>query len=324
VLSFASLFAGIGGFDLGLERAGLRCVLQVERDANAIAVLAAHWPHVTRRGDIRDTVGEDLVRARADVVVGGFPCQETSRATFNRRGLAGVRSGLFWELHRVLGEAHRLDAERPRWVVIENPPGLLTSAGGRDLAAVAGGLEDLGYGWAYRVVDSRFLAAAGRRSPQRRPRVVLVGHRGGDPRPPGQVLGLLDPGGQAPSASGECGATSGPAVGLGPVGPEGAVIFRKSARAKTALERGGFETWVPAVEANTLTGNDGGGPTRQTHLVVQRGRVRTLTLLEWERLCGLPDHWTAMVTDSARFKTLGNIAHPALTEWLGRRLVAVA
>lgn len=75
---------------------------------------------------------------------------------------------------------------------------------------------------------------------------------------------------------------------------------------------------------NTLTGFDGGGPARQTHLVEQAGRLRTLTLTEWERLSGVPDGWTDMVaSDAARFTMLGNIAHPALTEWLGRRILAV-
>lgn len=74
---------------------------------------------------------------------------------------------------------------------------------------------------------------------------------------------------------------------------------------------------------NTLTGFDGGGPLRQTHLVQQGGKLRALTLTEWERLSGVPDGWTDMIPDSARYTALGNIAHPAMTEWLGRRIVAV-
>lgn len=75
--------------------------------------------------------------------------------------------------------------------------------------------------------------------------------------------------------------------------------------------------------ANTLTGFDGGGPTRQTHLIRQNGRLRTLTLTEWERLSGYPDGWTEGASDSDRFKMLGNTMHVGTAEWLGHRLMAV-
>lgn len=76
--------------------------------------------------------------------------------------------------------------------------------------------------------------------------------------------------------------------------------------------------------ANTLTGFDGGASTRQTHLIAQNGRLRTLTLTEWERLNGFPDGWTAAVTsDSARYTMLGNAMHVGMAEWLGRRLMHV-
>jgi DNA (cytosine-5)-methyltransferase 1 len=321
-LTFASMFAGVGGFDLGFEQAGMSPTVQVEIDRNASKVLAAHWPDTPRGEDISDVTGADI--GRPDVVVGGFPCQDTSIAAPHRDGLAGARSGMFWEFHRVLGEHLRLVAETaPRWTVIENPSGLLSSHGGRDMAAVVRGLEDLGYGWAYRVVDSRHLGCAGRRSPQRRPRVLVVGHLGGDPRPAGQVLGVGGPGSEAAPAGGVRGGSRGPKALVGPVGDSEALIFRKSARARKSIDKGGYETWVPAEVANTLTGFDGGGPLRQTHLVVQAGRVRSLTLTEWERLSGLPDGFTAMIPESARYTAIGNIAHPALTEWLGRQIVAV-
>lgn len=74
---------------------------------------------------------------------------------------------------------------------------------------------------------------------------------------------------------------------------------------------------------NTLTGFDGGLATRQTHLIAQHGRVRTLTLTEWERLQGFPDDWTTGIPDSARYTALGNAMHVGMAEWLGRRLTAV-
>jgi len=123
--------------------------------------------------DVRSTTGDDL--RDAEVVCGGFPCQDVSVAG-HRAGLVGDKSGLWFEFHRLIGEA------RPPWVVIENVPGLLSSNGGRDMGTVLGGLGDLGYGWAYRVLDAQWFGV-----PQRRRRVFIVGCLR-DRRRPAQVL----------------------------------------------------------------------------------------------------------------------------------------
>lgn len=101
------------------------------------------------------------------------------------------------------------------------------------------------------------------------------------------------------------------------------MIWRKSARARKAIRLGGYETWVNDGYANTLTGFDAGAATRQTHLLLQAGRLRTLTLTEWERLQGFPDGWTQGIPDSARFTALGNAMHVGMATWLGQRLLAV-
>lgn len=101
------------------------------------------------------------------------------------------------------------------------------------------------------------------------------------------------------------------------------MIWRKSARPRAALSAGGYETWVPADFANTLTGFDGGLATRQTHLIAQHGRLRTLTPTEWERLQGFPDGWTATMPASQRWEALGNAIHTGTAAWLARRLDAV-
>lgn len=159
-----SLFAGIGGFDLGFARAGLECVAQVEFNAAASSVLARHYPHVERFEDVRD-VGRHNLPA-ADLVCGGFPCQDVSVAG-KRAGLAGERSGLWFEFLRILTEL------RPRWAVIENVPGLLSSNGGRDFAAIVHGLVECGYRVAWRVLDAQYFGV-----PQRRRRVFIVGSLG--------------------------------------------------------------------------------------------------------------------------------------------------
>lgn len=138
-MTFGSLFAGIGGMDLGLERAGMICKWQVEIDPFCTKVLAKHWPGVKRYGDIR-TVDPELLE-RVDAICGGFPCQDVSLAGA-RAGIGiGTRSGLYRELIRI---ALRV---RPRYLILENVPGLLAAIGepapmGRVLADLAKGGYD--------------------------------------------------------------------------------------------------------------------------------------------------------------------------------------
>jgi DNA (cytosine-5)-methyltransferase 1 len=172
-VSFGSLFAGIGGFDLGFERAGMTCTWQVEVDRACRCVLERHWPGVDRFEDIREVGGGQLVAV--DLVCGGFPCQDLSVAG-RRGGLDAPRSGLFHEFVRILSEL------RPRWVVVENVPGLLSSRAGRDMGTVLGRLAQLGYGFAYRVLDAQHFGVA-----QRRRRLFLAG-RLGDRAGAAQVL----------------------------------------------------------------------------------------------------------------------------------------
>lgn len=163
--TLGSLFSGIGGFDLGLERAGWECRWQVENDPQCRQVLTRHWPMVKRLNDVREVAEDDL--EPVDLVCGGFPCQDLSVAG-RRAGLAGERSGLFREFARIIALL------APRWVLIENVAGLLSSNAGRDMGTVLGTLGKLGYGWAYRVLDSQYFGV-----PQRRRRVFVVGRAGG-------------------------------------------------------------------------------------------------------------------------------------------------
>ncbi len=157
MMRYISLFSGVGGFDLGFDRAGMECVLQVEKDKNALGVLNRHWPDVPKKEDVRD-VGKQSV----DLICGGFPCQDVS-VSGRRAGLAGERSGLWFEFLRIIDES------KPTWVVIENVPGLLSSNRGRDMGTVLGGLAKCGYWWAYRVLDAQYFSLA-----QRRCRVFIV------------------------------------------------------------------------------------------------------------------------------------------------------
>lgn len=159
-MRIGSLFSGIGGLELGLERAGVGTVRwQVEINPACRRILAKHWPHVTRYDDVR-TLDPALVEP-VDVLCGGFPCQDLSTANVRgARGLDGARSGLWREYLRIV------DGLRPRGVVVENVVGLRTRG---HLDTVAGDLDALGYSVEVAEFDA---AAVG--APFRGARVFLV------------------------------------------------------------------------------------------------------------------------------------------------------
>lgn len=164
--TIGSLFAGIGGLELGLER-GLklggvdaRTIWQCEIEPFARSILARHWPSAIRYHDITEMQEVPYV----DLVCGGFPCQDLSYAG-KRAGLAGARSGLFWELMRVV----RLVG--PRYVVLENVAALLTADGGLAMGAVLGALAEGGYDAEWDCIPASAIGA-----PHHRDRVFVVAY----------------------------------------------------------------------------------------------------------------------------------------------------
>lgn len=189
MLTFGSLFSGIGGLDLGFERAGFRCVFQIEIDDLCNSVLEWHWPDIRRFRDIR-SISPDWL-CDADIFVGGFPCQGISQAGA-REGLADERSRLWYEYRRLI------EACRPRFVVIENVQALLYR-GGKE---VLEGLAALGYDAEWDIVPAasvgaphlreRFFAIAWNRARVRVPDALgdclrqlgeRSGEQRGEPRP---------------------------------------------------------------------------------------------------------------------------------------------
>jgi DNA (cytosine-5)-methyltransferase 1 len=179
-----SLFAGIGGFDLAMERAGIKVVAAVEWDKHAQKVLAKQFPNSEIYGDITGVTGEQLINAGFDpangIITGGFPCQDLSVAG-RRAGLTGSRSGLFWEICRLLDET------KAQSFILENVPGLLSSNEGRDMGTVIRALEERGYSIAWRVLDAQHYGVA-----QRRRRVFIVGNLGDDWRTPAEILAIAE------------------------------------------------------------------------------------------------------------------------------------
>jgi DNA (cytosine-5)-methyltransferase 1 len=170
-LNVLSFFSGIGGLELGLERVGMTTVGQVEIDPFCRRVLAKHWPEVPKHDDVRTAVdwwrGEP--RPPVHVLCGGFPCQDVSNAG-RRVGIDGARSGLWSWM------AHAASELRPRYILVENTPGLLARGMGR----VLGDLADLGYDAEWSSVPACAMGA-----PHPRDRVFILAY------PQGQRQGQL-------------------------------------------------------------------------------------------------------------------------------------
>jgi len=136
-----SFFAGIGGFDLGFERAGMKVVFQCEIDSFCQQILKRHWPDIPLHDDITTLLPTTI--PPSELWCAGWPCQDLSTANTNRRGLAGDRSGLFFTFMDLVREVH------PAWLVMENVPGVLSAEEGIALETVIDTLEKNGYlgGW---------------------------------------------------------------------------------------------------------------------------------------------------------------------------------
>lgn len=267
-MTFGSLFAGIGGMDLGLERAGMTCRWQVEIHPFCRRVLAKHWPDVPRHDDVRTFPNHGTREDwHVDLICGGFPCQDISHAGA-RAGIGGERSGLWSEFARVIRDL------RPRFVLVENSAALLD----RGMGVVLADLATLGFDAEWEVLPAAALGA-----PHLRERVFIVAHAQGS-RLAADLLA---------SSQGLCvrGAASG---GGRHAQPE-------------RLGRGlGDHAYPPLLGDEGWTRAIQGG---EEPPCVERG-VRGATY-------GTPDGLD-------RTKALGNMVHPEVAEWIGRRIMEVA
>ena len=182
-MKHGSLFTGIGGIDLGFEKAGIKTVWQCEIDDKASNVLKKQFHNIKNYRDVKEVKNDGTIE-QIDIISGGFPCQDVSIAG-KRAGLAGKRTGLWFEYQRIIDEF------RPKWVVIENVPGLLSSWAGdkppsnlqegqewevtekSDFFYIVKELDKRGYCVSWRVLDAQNFGVA-----QRRRRVFIVGSLG--------------------------------------------------------------------------------------------------------------------------------------------------
>ena len=283
-LSTVGLFSGIGGIELGLARAGHEALLLCEVDPVARAVLDARFPSIQKHDDVR-TLSE--LPRQTQLVAGGFPCQDLSQAG-QTRGIEGSRSGLVGEVFRLL-RAHPVP-----WLVLENVPFMLQLARGQALEVIVSALEELGYHWAYRVVDARAFGL-----PQRRRRVYLVASLESDPR---AVLFSDERGAPPDEERSERSA-------CGFYWTEGVRGLGWAVNAVPTL-KGGSTVGVPSAPAIWLPS----------------GEFITPDIRDAERLQGFREDWTLPATRVAkagmRWKLVGNAVCVPVLHWLGKRLRA--
>lgn len=279
---FISLFAGVGGFDLGMEQAGHECVAQVEWDKNAAGVLKHRWPNVPLFCDVSKVSADDL--PDADFITYGFPCQDLSVAG-KREGLDGKRSGLFYEATRLIREL-RTRGCGLRFAVAENVGGLFSADDGVALARCIRELLDCGAcetGW--RLLDSQYFGVA-----QRRKRVFIVSDFGGESVD--EILAITEslPGYPAPSRE----------AGKGTAGDAGAGF--------TASSFGGYEQGCGTLQSQ---GGDLGGGS-ETLAVNARGFRMT-------EFGGYQDDQTASCMKSRDYKDATDLIaqEPAVVSWNG-------
>ena len=165
-LKVVGLFAGIGGMELGLAKAGHRTDLRVEIDAAANAVLRERFPDTPKAVDVRNVKS---LPGGIDVIAAGFPCQNLSQAG-QTEGIHGSKSGLVGEVFRLAKKS------RAPWILLENVPFMLQLNRGEAIRHIVDELESLGYAWAYRKIDTRAFGL-----PQRRERVFLLASSVADP-----------------------------------------------------------------------------------------------------------------------------------------------
>jgi DNA (cytosine-5)-methyltransferase 1 len=297
MMTFGSLFAGIGGFDLGFERAGMRCKWQVELDPYCQRVLAKHWPDVRRWDDVRafpppcyncfkrtkdhniecDGCGCRRQNWYADVICGGFPCQDISAAG-KGAGLSGSRSGLWWEFHRII------ETLRPQWAVIENVPALRS----RGLDQVLRSLAEIGYDTEWHCIPACAFGA-----PHRRDRIWIVAYASGERR----QQDARGPHGHEGQDEGRATLQANQLERNGEGGGEGAVANTRQPLLEGWHSRQRDGRW-PAAQQST------GGTKHAWAVEPDVGRVAN----------GIPSRVD-------RLRCLGNAVVPQVAEWIGRRIV---
>ena len=306
------MFSGIGGFELGLEQSNLEHQLIgfSEVDKYAISIFEQKFQGVKNYGDATTIRGDEL--PDFDLLVGGFPCQAFSVAGL-QKGFGDTRGTLFFDIARICSE------KRPRYLVLENVRGLLSHDKGKTFQTILRVLADLGYGVEWQVLNSKNFGVA-----QNRERVFIVGYLGG--RSARKIFPLTGTVRETSVVIGEdisyaldanyykgtntldknrrqLVATSG--VMLTEKRTDEAKKIRRERKDKDYSPRRGKQL---EPRTDNLAGTLTAARDNEHYLLTKKPdlRIRRLTPTEFERLQGFPDGWTEGLSDTQRYKTLGN------------------
>lgn len=279
----AGLFAGVGGLEVGLHRAGHRTNILCENEPGAASVLEKRFRGIDLHDDVR-TLGS--ISSDTTLLCGGFPCQDLSQAG-RTKGIQGTRSSLVGEIFRLL------EKQRTPWVFLENVPFMLQLGRGQAMQLITSAFEELGYRWAYRVIDALSFGL-----PQRRRRVYLIASTEADPR---SVLFADE---AVPRLSNQ---ESWRSVACGFYWTEGTRGLGWAEDAVPTL-KGGSTIGIPSPPA----------------IVLPSGEVVTPDIRDAERLQGFRTDWTKpaerIVRPSRRWLLVGNAVSVPVAAWIGRRL----
>ena len=316
------MFSGIGGFDLGFNRNGLECVGYSEIDKYAIQIYEKNFgKEIKNYGDATKINAGEL--PDFDILCGGFPCQSFSIAG-KRRGFEDTRGTMFFEIARIL------EVKRPSYFVLENVKGLLSHDKGKTFTKILQTLDELGYNFEWMVLNSKFFGV-----PQNRERVFIIGYLGGKPRPEILPFTTIDRKNNEESKKTIISTITSRYYKTGNADPyilrlnnpkhsNDTIYSEEGISPSLNTAQGGnrqpkiiqriplkfLERNQKNIEGDysfTVDSANTGG-------IKEGNTIRRLTPLECERLQGFPDNWTEGLSDTQRYKVLGNAVSVCVIE----------
>jgi DNA (cytosine-5)-methyltransferase 1 len=327
-LTFFDMFAGVGGFRLGMERAGHKCIGSCEWDRYSRETYKKNFGHYPEYDDAKDM--SLASQPHFDVLCAGFPCQAFSVAG-KRMGFEDTRGTIFFEIARVARES------KPSYLFLENVKGLLSHDAGRTFSTIISTLDEMGYDAEWQLFNSKYFV------PQNRERIFIIGHlRGKCTRkifPLGDIntktnqqelkqIGNIDTKGHN-SLWGRVYNVNGIAPNLN---ANGGGMGAKTGLYGVVNDKGNLRGVdnCTCIDSNYWKGCDNHAQrtmickpaftvnTQDRHGIYDGMRIRRLTPVECERVQGFPDNWTHGVSDTQRYKQMGNAVTVPVVEYIAK------